>query len=76
MKPRPGAVHKGDIVHVGLAVHPGGPKLFVGRIGGGVFGTTEAQGGVVVKGALDVGDVQVEMVEAHDSCTAIQIESL
>ncbi len=70
---RPLAVGDGEVVHIALAVHPGGCDAPVRPILLAIFGEAESEPCVEVDGILNFGGEDVEMIEPLRMAAFIEI---
>ena len=67
------AVGDGEIVHIALAMHPGGRDAPVRSVFLAIFGQAEAEPRVEVDGVLHLGGEDVEMVEPLRMAALVEI---
>ncbi len=75
MQPRALAVGDGEIVHVALAMHPGGGDASIRTVFFCVFSQAEAETGVEIDCALHIGRKHVEVVEPLRMAALVKIVS-
>jgi hypothetical protein len=61
---RPPAIGEGKVVHIALAVHPGRRDVARRSILLGILGEPEAERGIKIDAALDVGCQDIKVIEA------------